>query len=155
MMDRSRAISLVVAAAFFMEYFDSTVIATALPAMGRDFGRDPVTLGIGITVYLLALAVFIPLSGWVADRFGTRTVFLNALVGLHRGLVPLCALCTSLWPFVGARLLQGIAGAMMVPVGRLLVLRTTEKGQSGRGHRAADLAGLGRPGAGAVGRRLC
>jgi EmrB/QacA subfamily drug resistance transporter len=126
MMDRSRAISLVVAAAFFMEYFDSTVIATALPAMGRDFGRDPVTLGIGITVYLLALAVFIPLSGWVADRFGTRTVFLNALVGFTAASF-LCALCTSLWPFVGARLLQGTAGAMMVPVGRLLVLRTTEK----------------------------
>ena len=125
-MDRSRTISLVVAAAFFMEYFDTTVIATALPAMGRDFGRDPVTLGIGITVYLLALAVFIPVSGWVADRYGTRSVFLSAVVGFTAASF-LCALCSSLWPFVGARLLQGTAGAMMVPVGRLLVLRTTAK----------------------------
>jgi MFS family permease len=117
MITRSRAVSLIVAAAFFMEYFDGTVITTALPAMAHDFGRDPVSLGIGISAYLLALAVFIPVSGWVADRFGTRTVFLSALAGFTVASV-LCALCNSLWPFVVARTLQ---------VGRLVVLRTTEK----------------------------
>jgi EmrB/QacA subfamily drug resistance transporter len=126
MMDRSRAVSLVVAGAFFMEYFDGTVIATALPAMAKDFGRDPVSLGIGITAYLLALAVFIPVSGWVADRFGSRSVFISALAGFTVASM-LCAACNSLWPFVAARTLQGLAGAMMVPVGRLVVLRTTEK----------------------------
>ena len=125
-MDRGRAVSLIVAGAFFMEYFDGTVIATALPAMAKDFGRDPVTLGIGITAYLLALAVFIPVSGWVADRFGTRTVFISALLGFTASSV-LCAICSSLGPFVAARTLQGLAGAMMVPVGRMVVLRTTEK----------------------------
>src|ERR1700712_3568311 len=79
--DRARTVSLIVAAAFFMEYLDGTVIATALPAMAQDFGRDPVSLGIGITAYLLALAVFIPVSGWVADRFGSRRVVLGALIG--------------------------------------------------------------------------
>ena len=126
MIDRSRAVSLIVAGAFFMEYFDGTVIATALPAMAHDFGRDPVSLGVGITAYLLALAVFIPVSGWVADRFGTRSVFIGALAGFTAASM-LCAACSALWPFVAARTLQGMAGAMMVPVGRLLVLRTTEK----------------------------
>ena len=125
-MDRARVVSLIVAGAFFMEYLDGTVIATALPAMARDFGRDPVSLGAGITAYLLALAVFIPVSGWVADRFGARSVFIAALAGFT-GASLLCAACNGLWPFVGARTLQGLAGAMMVPVGRLVVLRTTAK----------------------------
>ena len=109
-----------------MEYLDGTVIVTALPAMSADFVRPVVVLSIGITAYLLTLAVFIPLSGWVADRFGTRDVFTAAIVIFTAGSI-LCGCCSSLWPFVAARVVQGLGGAMMVPVGRLAVLRTTEK----------------------------
>ncbi len=123
---RAKLVALVVAAAFFMEYLDGTVIVTALPAMSADFARPVVVLSIGITAYLLTLAVFIPLSGWVADRFGTRDVFTAAIVIFTAGSV-LCGCCSSLWPFVAARVVQGLGGAMMVPVGRLAVLRTTEK----------------------------
>ena len=123
---RARAMALVVAAAFFMEYLDGTVIATALPAMARDFGHPVVELSVGISAYLLALAVFIPLSGWVADRFGTRDVF-TAAIAVFTGASMLCGACDGLWSFVAARVLQGLGGAMMVPVGRLAVLRTTEK----------------------------
>ena len=123
---RARAVTLVVAAAFFMEYLDGTVIATALPAMARDFARPVVSLSLGISAYLLTLAVFIPLSGWVADRFGTRDVF-AAAIAVFTGASMLCGLCDGLWTFVAARVLQGLGGAMMVPVGRLAVLRTTQK----------------------------
>jgi EmrB/QacA subfamily drug resistance transporter len=123
---RARVVALIVAGAFFMEFLDGTVIATALPAMARDFGRPAVTLSVGISAYLLTLAVFIPLSGWVADRFGTRDVFTSA-IALFTVASMLCGLCDGLWQFVGARVLQGLGGAMMVPVGRLAVLRTTEK----------------------------
>ena len=123
---RARAVALVVAATFFMEYLDGTVIATALPAMALDFGRPAVALSVGISAYLLTLAVFIPLSGWVADRFGTRDVF-TAAIAIFTVASMLCGLCDNLWTFVAARVLQGLGGAMMVPVGRLAVLRTTEK----------------------------
>ena len=123
---RARIVALIVAGTFFMEFLDGTVIATALPAMAHDFGRPVVSLSIGISAYLLTLAVFIPLSGWVADRYGTRDVFLTA-IALFTGASMLCGLCDGLWPFVAARVLQGLGGAMMVPVGRLTVLRTTEK----------------------------
>ena len=123
---RARIVALIVAATFFMEYLDGTVIATALPAMAADFHRPVVELSIGISAYLLTLAVFIPLSGWVADRFGTRDVFSAAIV-VFTGSSILCGVCDDLWPFVAARVLQGLGGAMMVPVGRLAVLRVTEK----------------------------
>ncbi len=123
---QAKLVALVVAATFFMEYLDGTVIVTALPAMALDFARPVVVLSIGITAYLLTLAVFIPLSGWVADRFGTRDVFSAAIVVFTLGSI-LCGCCNSLWPFVAARVVQGVGGAMMVPVGRLAVLRTTEK----------------------------
>ncbi len=123
---RARLVALVVAATFFMEYLDGTVIVTALPAMSADFARPVVVLSIGVTAYLLTLAVFIPLSGWVADRFGTRDVFTAAIVVFTAGSI-LCGGCSSLGPFVAARIVQGLGGAMMVPVGRLAVLRTTEK----------------------------
>ncbi len=118
--------ALIVACAFFMEFLDGTVIATALPAMARDFARPVVSLSVGISAYLLTLAVFIPLSGWVADRYGTRDVFVAA-IAVFTAASMLCGLCDGLWPFVAARVLQGLGGAMMVPVGRLAVLRTTEK----------------------------
>jgi EmrB/QacA subfamily drug resistance transporter len=123
---RSILVALLVAGAFFMENLDGTIIATALPRMGESFGVSPVDLHIGITAYLLALAIFIPTSGWVADRFGARTIFCSAIVGFTFASV-LCGFSNQLWQFTAARILQGIAGALMVPVGRLVVLRTSAK----------------------------
>ncbi|MFJ4345434.1 MFS transporter [Pseudomonas sp. NPDC089401] len=123
---QATGIALLVAVTFFMENLDATVIATALPQMARDFAENPVSLNIGISAYLLAVAVFIPLSGWVADRFGARQVFAGA-IGLFTLASWLCGLAPTLETFVAARVLQGIGGALMVPVGRLVVLRTTEK----------------------------
>ena len=123
---RARLVALIVAGTFFMEYLDGTVIATALPAMAVDFGRSAVTLSVGISAYLLTLAVFIPVSGWIADRYGTRDVFVSA-IAVFTAASMLCGLCDGLWTFVAARVVQGVGGAMMVPVGRLAVLRTTEK----------------------------
>ena len=115
-----------VAGAFFMELLDSTVIATALPQMAQSFRTVPIHLSAGVSAYMLALAVFIPLSGWLADRFGPRQVFGGALL-LFTVASVLCSVSSSLWFFVAARLLQGFAGAMMVPVGRMVVLRATPK----------------------------
>ena len=123
---KSKSISILVATAFFMENLDGTVIATALPDMGKSFHANPVDLNIGMTAYLLMLAVFIPISGWVADRVGARTVFVSAIAIFTASSV-LCGLSNGIWTFTGARVIQGIGGAMMVPVGRLVVLRTTEK----------------------------
>ena len=123
---QSVIIALIVASAFFMENLDATVLATALPHMAATFGVTPVSLSIGMTAYLLAIAVFIPISGWVADRFGQRTVFGGAIV-VFTGASVLCGLSNGLVEFTVARILQGIGGAMMVPVGRLAVLRSTGK----------------------------
>jgi EmrB/QacA subfamily drug resistance transporter len=123
---KSISISILVATAFFMENLDGTVIATALPQMGKSFHVSPVDLNIGMTAYLLMLAVFIPISGWAADRLGARTVFVSA-IAVFTGSSILCGLSHGIVTFTGARILQGIGGAMMVPVGRLVVLRTTEK----------------------------
>ena len=120
------AISLLVAGAFFMENLDGTVVVTALPQMAQTFGVHPVDLNIGVSSYMLTLAILIPASGWVADRFGLRTVF-AAAIGVFTLASILCGYCHSLETFVLARILQGAGGAMMVPVGRLAVLRTTEK----------------------------
>jgi len=119
-------IALIVACAFFMEQLDGTVIATALPQMARSFHDNPVDVGMGMTAYLLTLAVFIPISGWMADRFGARTIFRGAISVFTVASI-LCGFSTSLEHFVAARIVQGIGGAMMVPVGRLVVLRTAEK----------------------------
>jgi MFS family permease len=123
---QSVVIALLVAGAFFMEQLDGTVIATALPQMAESFGVAPVDLNIGMSAYLLTVAVFIPASGWVTDRFGARTVFAAAIVTFTLASI-LCAASPTLWTFTAARVLQGIGGAMMVPVGRLIVLRNTEK----------------------------
>lgn len=121
-----RWIPFLVAAAFFMENLDATVITTALPQMAASFGVVPARLSIGMSAYMLALAVFIPVSGWLADRFGPRRVFCSAIVVFTLASL-LCGLCTSLWQFTAARILQGLGGAMMVPVGRLVVLRNTQR----------------------------
>jgi len=116
----------IVAATFFMEYLDTTVIATALPQMAHSFGVGPNSLSLGMTAYMLALAIFIPASGWVADRCGSRTVFFSAIVVFTIASV-LCGISQNEVQFTAARVLQGIGGAMMVPVGRLIVVRSTEK----------------------------
>src|SRR5450830_763031 len=123
---RSTLIALLVAVTFFMENLDATVIATALPDMACTFAVAAVDLNIGMSAYMLAIAVFIPISSWLADRFGSRLVFGSAIV-LFSVSSLLCGLSDSLETFVAARVLQGISGAMMVPVGRLAVLRATEK----------------------------
>ncbi len=123
---RATALALLVAGAFFMENLDGTVITTALPQMARSFGTSPVGLSIGITAYLLALAVFVPMSGWIADRYGARTTFASA-IGVFTVSSVLCGLAQNVPEFTLARVLQGVGGAMMVPVGRLVVLRNTEK----------------------------
>ncbi|APR33028.1 MULTISPECIES: MFS transporter [Citrobacter] len=120
--------ALLVAGAFFMEFIDGTVIATALPDMAKSFGVQAVDLNIGISAYLITLAVLIPASGWIADRFGARKVFTLALAIFTLASV-LCGLSESLEGFVAMRILQGVGGALMVPVGRLAVLRTTPKHQ--------------------------
>ncbi|MDK9356852.1 MFS transporter [Lelliottia wanjuensis] len=120
--------ALLVAGAFFMEFLDGTVIATALPDMAKSFGVQAVDLNIGISAYLITLAVLIPASGWIADRFGARKVFAVALAIFTLASV-LCGLSTTVDQFVAMRVLQGMGGALMVPVGRLAVLRTTPKHQ--------------------------
>ncbi len=123
---RSIAIALLVAGAFFMENLDGTVITTAVPSMAHSFGVLPIELNIGVSAYLLTLGVFIPISGWVADRIGARTVFASAIIVFTFASL-LCGMAQGLTEFVLLRVLQGIGGAMMVPVGRLVVLRATPK----------------------------
>jgi EmrB/QacA subfamily drug resistance transporter len=119
-------IPLIVACALFMENLDSTVLATALPVIARSLGENPLRLNLAITAYLFSLAVFIPISGWVADRFGARNVFRVAIAVFLAGSI-LCGFSSSLAGFVAARIVQGMGGAMMVPVGRLVVLRSVPK----------------------------
>jgi len=125
---RTRLTASIVACALLMQNLDSTVIATALPTMAHAFGADPVHMNVALTSYLLSLAVFIPASGWIADRYGSRRVFRAAILVFTIGSV-LCGRADSLWFLVLARILQGAGGAMMVPVGRLVLLRTVEKSE--------------------------
>src|SRR3984885_1395010 len=130
-MSKSRSplyVTTLIAGAFFMENLDGTIIATALPQMARSFHIGAVHLNLGMTAYLLTLAVFIPISGWVADRFGSRTVF-AAAISVFTLASLLCGISHTLTQFTLTRIVQGIGGAMMVPVGRLIVLRTTPKDQ--------------------------
>ncbi len=124
----TRGAALIIAAALFMEQLDGTVLATALPGMARSFNVDPLHMNIALTSYLLSLAVFIPASGQAADRFGSRTVFRAAIAMFTLGSV-LCGVSQSLAMLVGSRVLQGIGGAMMMPVGRLVLLRTVPKAE--------------------------
>ena len=121
-----RIVPLIVAVALFMENMDSTVIATSLPAIAQALGTNPLALKLAVTSYLLALAIFIPASGWIADRFGARNVFRSAIVIFVLGSIG-CALSSSLPEFVLARILQGAGGAMMTPVGRLILVRSIDK----------------------------
>ena len=123
-----RLTALIVATAFFMQTLDSTIVATALPSMARSFHADPLHMSVALTSYLISLSVFIPASGWLADRLGSRRVFRGAIVMFTAGSV-LCGFSTTLWFLVVARIVQGLGGAMMVPVGRLVLLRTVSKSQ--------------------------
>lgn len=123
---RTLFIAILVAGAFYMENLDATVITTALPQMAQTFHTSALHLSSGMSAYMVALAVFIPISGWIADRIGGRTVFASAIATFTVASV-LCGLSVSTGSFAAARILQGVGGAMMVPVGRLIVLRNTEK----------------------------
>jgi EmrB/QacA subfamily drug resistance transporter len=116
----------IIATALFMENMDGTVLSTSLPAIAADLHQDPIVLKLALTAYMLTLAVFIPASGWVADRLGARTVFCSAIATFTLGSI-LCGASDSLFTLIAARVFQGIGGAMMVPVGRLVLLRSVTK----------------------------
>ncbi|MCI1007216.1 MFS transporter [Herbaspirillum sp. C7C8] len=121
-----RWITWLVTGALFMEILDGAITIPAIPAMARDFGVTPLALNVGISAYLLAVGIFIPASSWIADRFGSRRVFMSAIALFTLSSV-LCGLVRSLPGFVVIRIVQGISGALMVPVGRLVILRQTPR----------------------------
>jgi EmrB/QacA subfamily drug resistance transporter len=120
--------ALTVACALFMENLDSTVIATSLPAIAKDLQEDPISLKLALTSYLISLAIFIPASGWAADRFGARTIFRAAILVFTLGSIS-CGMAGTLLGLIFSRVIQGLGGAMMVPVGRLLLLRSVERAE--------------------------
>lgn len=140
----SSILAFLVAGAYFMEMLDGTVVVSALPQMADSFGVQPIDLNIGISAYLLTLAVLIPASGWVADKYGPRAVFGWAIVIFTLASI-LCGLSTSLPVFTAARILQGVGGALMVPVGRLIVLRNTAKPDLMRAIATITWPGLAAP----------
>ena len=121
-------LAFIIGCALFMQMLDSTVVATALPAMARALGTTAVALNVAITSYLLSAAVFVPISGWAADRFGARRVFIAAIALFTLSSVG-CAMSGTVMQLIAGRVMQGLAGAMMVPVGRIILLRTTPKRQ--------------------------
>ncbi|MDR3472081.1 MAG: MFS transporter [Devosia sp.] len=121
-------VPLVLAVALFMENMDSTVIATSLAAIAKDIHSDPIALKLALTSYLLALAIFIPITGWMADRFGARKIFQIALVIFVVGSIA-CAASNSLAAFIGARFFQGVGGAMMSPLARIVLVRATPRSE--------------------------
>jgi EmrB/QacA subfamily drug resistance transporter len=127
-MRQSRLLPLIIATALFMENTDSTVIATSLPMIAQSLGEDPIALKLALTAYYISLAIFIPISGWMADRHGARVIF-RAAIGVFMVGSLACAAAGSLEGFVLARFIQGMGGAMMVPVGRLILLRSVPRNQ--------------------------
>ena len=125
---RARIVALVVAVSFFMQLLDSTIVVTSLPQMGATFGIQPVEMSIGLTIYMLTMAAFIPLAGWLGDRFGPRKVFMLA-IALFTAASVLCGLSSSLGAFVAARAVQGFAAALLTPVGRVIVLKNAPKSE--------------------------
>lgn len=122
----TQALAFLVAGCFFMENLDSTIVTTAVPSIARDLGVDPASVGISITAYVMTVAILIPVSGWLADRFGSRRILLTAIALFTLASIA-CALSPTLSLLVVARIVQGIGGALMVPVGRMTVLRVTPK----------------------------
>ena len=125
---RLALVPLVLAVAFFIEQLDATIVITALPAMARGLHTTVLRLNLAITGYVLSLALFIPISGWTADRLGARRVFVGALLGFTLASLA-CAAATSLPMLVALRVVQGLGGAMMTPVGRLILLRSVPPDQ--------------------------
>src|SRR5262249_8762764 len=125
-MSPKRIVPLIVAVALFMENMDSTVIATSLPAIAADIGTNPLALKLAVTSYLVSLAVFIPVSGWTPDRFGPPPGLRSAIAVFMLGSIG-CALSGSLTPFVAARIVEGMGGAMMTPVARLILVRSVDR----------------------------
>ncbi|KAB0678539.1 MFS transporter [Aureimonas leprariae] len=125
---RPRLVALVVAVAFFMQMLDGTIVTTSLPQMALAFDTPSAAMSIGVTVYMLTMAVLIPLSGWLGDRFGARRVFMAAIAVFTFASL-LCGLAADLPQFVAARALQGFGGALMTPVGRTIVLRNAPKSE--------------------------
>jgi EmrB/QacA subfamily drug resistance transporter len=123
---KPKVVAMIVASAIIMQQIDSTVITTAVPQMAISLNTDPVRLSVAVTAYLLSLAVFVPVSGWAADRFGGRTIFRAAIALFTLGSI-LCGLSGNVIELTAARVLQGLGGAMMVPVGRLVLFRSVEK----------------------------
>jgi EmrB/QacA subfamily drug resistance transporter len=123
---RTKIVAMIVGSAVIMQQLDSTVITTALPQMAVSLHTDPVRLSVAVTAYILSLAVFIPVSGWAADRFGGRTVFRAAIALFTLGSI-LCGLSGNTVELTAARVLQGLGGSMMVPVGRLVLFRSIDK----------------------------
>jgi EmrB/QacA subfamily drug resistance transporter len=123
---KTKVVAMIVGSAIVMQQLDSTVITTALPQMAKSLNADPVRLSVAVTAYLLSLAIFVPVSGWAADRFGGRVVFRAAIALFTLGSI-LCGLSGNLIELTAARVLQGLGGAMMVPVGRLVLFRSVEK----------------------------
>ncbi|OBZ92696.1 major facilitator transporter [Pararhizobium polonicum] len=124
----NRIVPMILAVALFMEQMDSTVIATSLPAIAHDLGVGPITLKLALTAYMVSLAIFIPLSGWMADRFGAKRIFRAAILVFVFGSI-LCAASDSVLAFVVSRFLQGMGGAMMTPVARLVLVRSTQRSE--------------------------
>ncbi|HEY9571854.1 MAG TPA: MFS transporter, partial [Pusillimonas sp.] len=119
-------IPFIVGCALFMQMLDATVVATALPVMAQSLNSSVVRMNVAITSYLLAVAVFVPISGWAADRFGAKRVFLAAILLFTLSSIA-CAASQNIVQLVCARVIQGLAGAMMVPVGRIILLRKVPK----------------------------
>jgi MFS family permease len=125
-MDKNKIVTLIVASAFFMFSMDSTIVTTALPQIALSFGVNPVLLSLVITSYVLSLAVFIPISGWIVDRFGTRLT-LQAAVAVFTVSSLLCGISQGVTELTAARILQGAGGALLMPVSRLVPLRSVPK----------------------------
>jgi EmrB/QacA subfamily drug resistance transporter len=126
MSSNPKTVAVIVGSAIIMQQIDSTVITTALPQMAISLHTDPVRLSVAVTAYLLSLAVFVPVSGWAADRYGGRTIFRAAIALFTLGSI-LCGLSNNIVELTAARVLQGVGGAMMVPVGRLVLFRSIDK----------------------------
>ncbi|MBB3655485.1 MFS family permease [Rhizobium sp. BK650] len=125
---QAKIVALVVAVSFFMQILDGTIVTTSLPQMATSFGVQPVAMSIGITVYMLTMSAFIPLSGWLGDRFGARRIFLLS-IAVFTGASLLCGLSGGLTEFVIARAVQGAGSALMTPVGRIIVLKNARKSE--------------------------
>src|ERR1700727_2521028 len=136
-----RLLPWLVAVAFFMESLDTTILNTAVPAISSALGVAPLSMKAVLASYTLSLAVFIPISGWMADRFGTRRVFASAIAIFTLGSL-LCGLSSNIHWLVACRILQGGGGAMMVPVGRLTLVRTFAKGELIRAMSFVAIPGL-------------